>query len=71
MIFCNHSVGYKKLNLITSIHSPNRGVPEYPQKYASILHAQKLYLACPAKSTGRSYLVLAQFDLADSCFYSR
>ena len=60
-----------KLNLITSIHSPNQELLEYPQKHASIFHAQKLYRVRPAKSTERDYLPLVQFDLFDKYFYSR
>ena len=47
------------------------GVLEYPQKYASILHPQKLYQAHLVNSTRYDYLVLVQFDLIDKYFYSR
>ena len=46
-------------------------VLEYPQKYASILHAQKLYWVRPANSGGHDYLVPAQLELVDTYFYSR
>ena len=61
----------RKLNMIFSIHSLNQEVLEYPQKFASILHVQKIYQARPANSTGRDYLVPVQFDLVDTYFYSR
>ena len=61
----------QRLNVITSIHSPNQEVPEHPQKYASILHAQMLYRVRPVNSTGHDCLVLVQFDLIDTYFYSR
>ena len=60
-----------KLSVISSIHSPNQEVLEYPQKYASIFHAQKLYQVRPTNSTGHNYLVLVQFDLVDMYFHSR
>ena len=72
--FCIWSHGTKrviKLNVITSIHSRNQEVLEYPRKYASILHAQKLYRVRPANSAGLYYLVLVQFDLVDTYFYLR
>ena len=53
-----------------SIHSPNQEVPEYLQKYALILHVQKLYRALPANNTRHDFVVLVQFDLADTYFYS-
>ena len=61
----------RKLNVITSIHSPNQEVLEYPEKHASILHAQKLYRSSPANSTGHDYLHPVQFDLIDTDFYYR
>ena len=70
MIFITQR-GYKNDSAITSIYSPNQEVLEYPQKYASILHAQKLYWVRPANSTGHDYLVLVQFDLVDTYFYSK
>ena len=60
-----------KLSVIISIHSHNMQLLEYPHKYASIFHAQKLYRVDPANSTERNYLVPAQFDLVDTCFCSR
>ena len=57
-----------KLNVITSIPSPNREVLEYPQKYKSILQAQKLYQARPANNAGHESLVLVQFDLVNTYF---
>ena len=63
--------GLQKWCAITSIHSPNQEVPEYLQKHASILHVQKLYQVHPANNTGRSYLVLVQFDLINTYFYSK
>ena len=57
--------------MITSIHSPNQEVLEYPQNYESILHAQRLYRVRPANSTGYDYLVLVQFNLVNTYFYSR
>ena len=60
-----------KLNVITSIHSPNQEVLEYPQKYASILHVQNPYEVRPANNIGHDYQVLVQFDLVDTYFYSR
>ena len=62
---------YKKGYKITSIHSPNQEVLEYPQKYASILRLQKLYLVHLANSTRHDCLVLVQFDLVYTFFYSR
>ena len=60
-----------KLNVITSINLPNQDVFEYPQKYALILHVQKLYWVRPANNTGHNCLVLVQFDLVDMYFYSK
>ena len=67
--FCNRKKS--KLNAITSIHSTNQDVLEYPQNDASILHAQKLYRVRPANSTEHDYLVLVQLDLVDAHFCSR
>ena len=55
----------------TSIYSPNQEVLEYPQKHALILHVQRLYWVRPANNTGHDYLVLVQFDLVDTYFYSK
>ena len=63
--------GYKKWCVIISIHSPNQEVLEYLQKYASILHVQKLYQTFPANNTGHDYLVPVQFDLVGVYFYSK
>ena len=62
---------FTKLSVIIFIHSPNQEVLEYPQKYASVLHAQKLYRVRPTNSTGRDYLVPVQSDLVDMYFSSR
>ena len=57
-----------KLNVITSIHSPNEEILKYPHKYAPALHARKSYWVRPANSIGHDYLVLVQFDLVDTHF---
>ena len=56
---------------IISIHSLNQNALEYPQKYALILHVQKLYWARPANNTRHDYLVPVQFGLVDMYFYSK
>ena len=60
-----------KISVIISIHSPKQEVPGYPQKHASILHAQKLYQVHLANSAGHDCLVLIQFELIDTYFHSR
>ena len=62
---------FTKLSVIVSIRSPNQEVPEYPQKYPSILDAQNPYKACPVNSAGHDCLVLVQFDPGDTFSYSR
>ena len=57
--------------MIISTHSPNQEIPEYPQRRASIFHSKKLYQVHFANSTGHDCLVLLQFDLIDTYFYSR
>ena len=71
MIFLWPREGYKNDSAIISIHSPNRGALEYPQKHALILHVQKLYQVRPANSTRNNYLGLVQFDQVDTHFYSK
>ena len=70
MIFITRG-GYKNDSAITSIHSPNQEMPEYPQKSALILHVQNLYWVAPANNTGHGCLVLVQFNLINLYFYSK
>ena len=63
--------GYKNDSAITSICSPSQEVLEYPQKPALILHRQKPYEARSANSIILDYLVLVQFGLVGTYFYSK
>ena len=60
-----------KLNVITSIHTPNQEMLEYPWKHVSILHAQKFCRAHPVNNTANDCLALVEFDLVDTYLYSR
>ena len=71
LIFFITQKGHKNDSAITSICSPSQEVLEYPQKPALILHGQKPYEARSANSIILDYLVLVQFGLVGTYFYSK